>query len=321
MASRPLRLLLGLGMAETACASAIDPAIYASIFEMNQPMWSHVSAELQKLGLPNGARVLDVGAGPGEPTATILQSNPTLDVTCTDPQEAMVDKAKQRTRKKLAEFEADASKVHFVVAGAEQLSASLSANTFDALTACFVLMFADVPRALSEMAKVLKPRGHALLAVWDNMPFFIVNTEIVHSMWADGVPDTHAAKANPPNLTVNPMALSRSIYNTKGDVGELAKKAGFSVESVRDVSYPFMFESMEKMCSASQILTNGVMPALAEATGKTEDNLHAEHCERLKKELHDKYEASWKQSDGTWHFGVGEARVFTMRKERNSAEL
>merc|ERR1712187_227177 len=109
---------------------------------------------------------------------------------------------------------------------------------------------------------------------------------------------------NPPSLPVNPMALSRTAYNTKGDAGELATQAGFSVVEVRDAAYPFALGSLEKLCAASRILTNGVMPSLASATGKTEESLHAEHCERLKKELQDKY-SDWKQKDGTWHFGIG----------------
>lgn len=314
---RPLLLLLGFGAVAPASASGIDPAIYASIFEINKPTWILMSEELQKLRLPDGAKVLDVGAGPGEPTTTILTQQPALDVTCTDPQEAMVSKARERTKKKLPEKAR--SSIQFAVAKAELLADSFAESSFDALTACFVLMFVDVPTALTEMSRVLKPGGHALFAVWDKMPFFQVNTDIVGEMWADFVRDA-ARKNDPPSLPVNPMALSRTAYNTKGDVAALAREASFKVVRVKNVAYPFALGSLDALCDASRILTNGVMPALAEASGNTEASLHAEHCERLRKELEGK-QKSWKQPDGTWHFGVGEARIFTVQKPEDAGEV
>ena len=79
-------------------ADAIDPALYAKIFEINKPCWQTVSDSLKKLNLPSDAKILDLGAGPAEPTATILAATPTYKITCTDSQEAMIEKGKMRTR-------------------------------------------------------------------------------------------------------------------------------------------------------------------------------------------------------------------------------
>jgi len=86
-----------------------------------------------------GPRELDIGAGPGEPTATMARLLPTHMFVLTDKQEPMVEKSKVRTK--------DMTNIEFHVALAEDLNIFPSAN-FDAVTGCYVLMFVDLDKTL-----------------------------------------------------------------------------------------------------------------------------------------------------------------------------
>lgn len=55
-------------------------------------------SQLVKDSVPAGGTVLDVGAGPGEPTTTMANSLPSHIFVTTDSQEAMVEKAKVRAQ-------------------------------------------------------------------------------------------------------------------------------------------------------------------------------------------------------------------------------
>ena len=80
---------------QEAGAVQIDADIYAKLFEVNRPAWTFL-AELVQEKLKEGSKVLDVGAGPGEPTATMAQRLPKHFFVLTDHQEAMLEKARVR---------------------------------------------------------------------------------------------------------------------------------------------------------------------------------------------------------------------------------
>jgi len=133
--------LLFLGLSSESICQQIEPHLYAKIFEVNKPAWVRL-ADLIKQNVPvshEGPRVLDIGAGPGEPTATMARLLPTHTFVLTDKQEPMVEKAKVRTK--------DMTNIEFHVASAEDLSIFPSAS-FDAVTGCYVLMFVDLDKTL-----------------------------------------------------------------------------------------------------------------------------------------------------------------------------
>ena len=301
-------------------ADAIDPALYAKIFEINKPCWQTVSDSLKKLNLPSDAKILDLGAGPAEPTATILAATPTYKITCTDSQEAMIEKGKMRCTKKLGEEVT--AEVNFVVALAEDLSAYAD-DTFDAVIGRYLLMFVDCPKCLAEVKRVLKPSGYALFTIWLQMPFFYMNQAIVNDMWSDfrvkqtadeSASGGSAALGVPPKIVVQPMSLSSTQYNTKGDVGVMSREAGFkSAFGITDMAYDWhMNLDLDGLVGVSRILTNGVMPKMAEQLGMEVEALHLEHAARLKKEISEKH-ADWDRGS-EWVWGRGEARLYTLQK-------
>ena len=98
--------------------------MYAKIFEVSKPAWVRLAA-LIKENTPNGSRVIDIGAGPGEPTTTMAKLLETHTFVLTDSQVQMIENAKHRA--------AGLNNVEFHVASAEDLSAFPTAS-FDAAT-------------------------------------------------------------------------------------------------------------------------------------------------------------------------------------------
>jgi enediyne biosynthesis protein CalE5 len=110
--------------------------------------------------LRSGMRVLDLGSGTGYPALLAAQTvGPGGSVTGIDLAEQMLDVARHKASSlKLAN-------VTFRTGDATSLP--FEANTFDAVTSRFCLMFLpEIPKAASEIARVLKPGSWVAAAVW-----------------------------------------------------------------------------------------------------------------------------------------------------------
>jgi ubiquinone/menaquinone biosynthesis C-methylase UbiE len=115
-----------------------------------------------------GMRVLDIACGTGEPAisfATLLAGSG--DVVGVDlspaPLKIAEERAAQRGLTNAIFRQADAHELPF------------ADNSFDCITSRLgVMFFSDLPRALSEMHRVLKPAGRTILLVWGAMdqPYF-----------------------------------------------------------------------------------------------------------------------------------------------------
>ncbi|HXA84841.1 MAG TPA: class I SAM-dependent methyltransferase [Candidatus Dormibacteraeota bacterium] len=115
-----------------------------------------------------GMRVLDIACGTGEPAislATLLTGNG--DVVGVDlspaPLKIAEERAVQRGLVNVTFKQADAHELPF------------ADNSFDRITSRLgVMFFSDLPRALGEIHRVLKPAGRAVLLVWGamNQPYF-----------------------------------------------------------------------------------------------------------------------------------------------------
>lgn len=110
---------------------------------------------IEALELEPGAHVLDVGSGPGHQAYEIAQAlAPTGRVKGVDSAEHSADVARKRC--------AGLSNVEFVVGDAYELPDH--DGTFDATMSSQVFEYLeDVPRALAEMYRVLKPGGRLLI--------------------------------------------------------------------------------------------------------------------------------------------------------------
>lgn len=106
---------------------------------------------IRRLGIRRGERVLDLGCGTGY-TACLLAKRPGATVFGVDLQPKMLTWAKKRAvRKHVTET------VHLIAADAHRLP--FRDASFDAAVVESVLIFCDVPVALAELFRVLKPGG------------------------------------------------------------------------------------------------------------------------------------------------------------------
>jgi SAM-dependent methyltransferase len=121
--------------------------------------WSRVVARdfIDWLGVPPGARWLDVGCGTGALSETILAKAAPHSVKGIDPAPAYLAMARENVRDKQAEF-------------AEGSAQAIPENdsSFDAAVSGLVLNFVPDPAtAVQEMARVTKDGGTIAVYVWD----------------------------------------------------------------------------------------------------------------------------------------------------------
>jgi ubiquinone/menaquinone biosynthesis C-methylase UbiE len=108
-------------------------------------------------GVEDGARVLDVGCGPGALTARLVERFGAGAVAAVDPSEPFVTAAQKRH-----------PDVDVRRSPAEELP--FDDGTFDAALAQLVVHFmADPVRGLAEMARVTAPGGVVAACVWDHL--------------------------------------------------------------------------------------------------------------------------------------------------------
>jgi SAM-dependent methyltransferase len=110
--------------------------------------------------LSPGLQVLDLATGSGEPALTVASAvGPQGHVIATDLVEEMLDIARENAASR------NLTNMEFRAADAEQLP--FSDHTFDRITCRFGIMFIpDIPRALAEMRRVLKPGGRVSFITW-----------------------------------------------------------------------------------------------------------------------------------------------------------
>ncbi len=133
-----------------------------------------VSAEakealVQAAQVEPGMQVLDIASGTGEPALTLAEVvGPEGHVTATDLGSGMIAVAKENAEK------AGLTNMTFLQADAHELP--FSDRSFDRVTCRFgVMFFADLPQALGEIYRVLKPEGRVAFTAWgplEQNPYF-----------------------------------------------------------------------------------------------------------------------------------------------------
>jgi demethylmenaquinone methyltransferase/2-methoxy-6-polyprenyl-1,4-benzoquinol methylase len=105
------------------------------------------------LALPKRARVLDLATGTGDLALLVARAEPEAHVIGLDPSQKMLDIAASKLRKAGLD-----ERIELVTGDAEQLP--FADASFDGVTIAFgIRNVPDRPRALAEMARVLKPGG------------------------------------------------------------------------------------------------------------------------------------------------------------------
>ena len=111
---------------------------------------------LRRAGLLPGMRFLDVAAGSG--ALSIPAARLGAQVLATDQSPVMLDLLKQRARKEGLNIETRVMDGHAL---------ELDDNSFDMAGSQFgVMLFPDMPKGISEMARVVRPGGRVLMIVY-----------------------------------------------------------------------------------------------------------------------------------------------------------
>ena len=114
-----------------------------------------------------GMQVLDIACGTGEPAISLAALVGAGEVVGVDISPAPLKIAEERATQR------GLSSTTFQQADAHELP--FPDNSFDCITSRLgIMFFADLPRALSEMRRVLKPEARAILLVWGpfEQPYF-----------------------------------------------------------------------------------------------------------------------------------------------------
>lgn len=112
---------------------------------------------VQALGLPRGARVLDLATGTADLALLVARSHPDAQVLGTDPSRRMLEIGQHKV-----ETEGLSERVHLESGDARSLR--FEDDTFDGVTIAFgIRNVPDRPRALREMARVTKPEGRVVV--------------------------------------------------------------------------------------------------------------------------------------------------------------
>jgi SAM-dependent methyltransferase len=183
---------------------------YTALFEGNLPGWEKMAGQLSLPDDGAGASILDLGAGPGEPSCFIAERFPKAVVTCTDLSADMVEKSKLRAEKKGVKLE------HAVVNAADL--SGYAEGSFDAVTMANSFQFVppdEREKCLAEAKRVLKPGGKLLEIHWVQFDYVAVVAATFEKLLG----------AKPPPPPAGPMALSKpgSTESLVDAVGGLAK--------------------------------------------------------------------------------------------------
>ena len=129
---------------------------------LGRPLYRRIAADIAK-GTPYGARVLDIGTGPGHLLVALGRRRPDLDLTGVDVSADMIDVAARR----LGGF---GDRARAVTGDAGALP--FPDEAFDLVVTSFSLHhWPDVPAAAAEIGRVLRPGGHAGVDDFLRAPF------------------------------------------------------------------------------------------------------------------------------------------------------
>jgi SAM-dependent methyltransferase len=193
------------------------------LYEPYVGRWSRVVAKefLGWLGVPRGARWLDVGCGTGALTQTILRDCAPHSVHGVDASAGFVETARQRT-----------TGASFEVGDAQALPAK--DGEFDAAVAGLVINFVPKPeRAVGEMRRAVRQGGTVGAYVWD----YAGKMELMRYFW-DAAVELDAA-ARPLDEGVRfPLCNEKAL-------GELFRQADLRDVEVRAIDAPTPFPDFD----------------------------------------------------------------------------
>jgi SAM-dependent methyltransferase len=193
------------------------------LYEPYVGRWSRVVAQefLAWLGVPSGARWLDVGCGTGALAQSILRQCAPARVHGVDPSAGFVAYARART-----------PQAAFEVGDAQALP--VGTGEFDVSVAGLVLNFVAKPeRAAAEMRRAVRPGGTVGAYVWD----YAGKMELMRYFWDAAVELNPAARALDEGVRF-PLCSEKSL-------AELFVTAGLRSVEVRAIDAPTPFRDFD----------------------------------------------------------------------------
>jgi ubiquinone/menaquinone biosynthesis C-methylase UbiE len=215
-----------------------------------------------------GMRVLDVACGTGEPAislATLLEnSGEVVGVDLSPaPLQIAAERAVQRGLANARFQQADAHDLPF------------PDSNFDCITSRLgVMFFTDLPRALAEMHRVLKPAGRATLLVWGpiNQPYFETTVGTVLRMLPDTIMPDSGRKM---------FALG-----SEGVLTKALRESGFTHAEERIVTVPWTWSGTpEEVWEYFQEVTVPFAPLLKSISGERRQEIDKEVMGAINKYL------------------------------------
>ena len=140
----------------------LDPVFIAHYWRLaRRPAWAaarHLAGKMRRLGVPRGARILDIGCGPGLVTRGLARRAPESLLIGLDLSEPMIRQARQALP-----GENEPPRLRFLVADAGRLPFADAA--FDLVLSSATLHHVGDPIAyFNEIDRVLAPDGHAIVS-------------------------------------------------------------------------------------------------------------------------------------------------------------
>lgn len=233
-------------------------------------------AIVQAGGLGPGMHVLDLAGGPGEPALTAAKCvEPGGSVTCTDLTQEMVDAASANARKlgltNMSFRQADMENIPF------------ANESFDRVTCRFGIMFCPDPiRALTEIHRVLKPRGRAAFTVWapqSENPMFAVAGNVLA---AHGLVQPPPPNALTPFTFAEPGSLSAKLREVGySDVSEDPLELTWAWPTPPDGHIEFMKATQPATKDALEAAPEAVLAEIRAAMGEYYDGTHINYPAKI----------------------------------------
>jgi len=225
--------------------------LFQIFFHNGAPAWAETVSAVRRVNA-SPSTIIDIASGPGEPACSLSEAFPTSSVICSDSSPDMVEMARTRSE------QLGRSNMTFSVDDMNDLS-TYGDGTKDIVTAQFGLMFSpDLPIALSEIHRVLKPEGHLVATVWQEFDLFPLVKETM----------TEILGKPPPAPPLNPMSLA-----DPDPLDAALAAAGFEIaeghREAKDITFNMGPSTNEKAYKACLI---PVLPKLKEMQEESEEN-------------------------------------------------